>query len=73
MAKQKTIVVLVAIIIAGGLVYFTVGKKVFTKKVNQIKIDNQTGTSVSAEPANTGDLVGIVAGDAVVAQLALPL
>lgn len=54
MAKQKTIVALVAIIIAGGLVYFTVGKKVFTQRVKQIKIDNQTGISVSTEPANTG-------------------
>ena len=35
--KQKTIVALVAIIIAGGLIYFTVGRKA---KVNQIKIDN---------------------------------
>ena len=49
--KQKTIVALVAIIIAGGLIYFTVGRKA---KVNQIKIDNQSGTPVSTEPANTG-------------------
>ncbi|OGI17124.1 MAG: hypothetical protein A3J63_03120 [Candidatus Moranbacteria bacterium RIFCSPHIGHO2_02_FULL_40_12b] len=48
--KQKTIVALVAIIIAGGLIYFTVGRKA---KVNQIKIDNQSGTPVSTEPANT--------------------
>jgi hypothetical protein len=53
--KQITIIIVVAVIIAGGLFYFTSGKNLFKPKTTkQIKVNNNSVTA--STPANEGNV-----------------
>lgn len=49
--KQKAIIIIISLLVAGGAIYFFTGKK----DVKKINITNEKGkTLISTEPANTG-------------------
>jgi hypothetical protein len=54
--KQKIIIAVVAVIVAGSVVYFTVGRSALrNKNAKQIKVSNN-GTAENSTPANSGNV-----------------